>query len=714
MKRSTLSITALLILTVLLPGQDSGEEQSFSSRYFENAKVIRVKYVEGEAFVDRSYDEGLEEATINLPVFEKDSLQTTDGRMEIYLGRLNYMRLDYDTDINLEKIPILRHTSLAANLNHGAIYLDINNLDYEKDIEIQTPDCGIFILGSGIFRINVTQERGTEIWVQEGLLEVAGTGYSRDVRNGQKVVFTDGHVTERPFYFRTAMTDDFDQWHKSRDHLLGTARYGTSRYMDEGYSDYEYELSRNGRWVFSHTYNSNIWIPHRLMDGWRPYYNGRWVWHPHYGYVWNSYDSWGWFTHHYGRWHWDTNYGWHWLAGYRWSPAWVSWFWNDSYYGWAPLSYWNRPVIVLNRRWNRHYRYWKGIPSNSLSTVVIRKDRLLASDLHKHALNTRGGRDNVIKHTIPFRGNAPTLHPKVKTVHVVNAKGRNVIFKRGGLTSVTRYRTNDQGVMIRKTTTSKTRIANRYSTGKIQKRVSGKFESRSVQKRVIHNGNSSSRYSTTKDTDDSKDKKANSSSSSSSSTRVRKKTVSKRTVPKRTTTSKKSGTVKKAKRKKSSPSAVWTAHYSAPSAVTGATRFHSTSSNDYRPVQKPTPKPESSAKPSPERYYRYGSAITPYKKTITTRYTPRPSGSYSSYGYPRYSSLLSGARTSPGTVKGRTYKFTPSGKSPTYSKPTTSSSYNLSGSGRISHNTSSFNRGISRSFHSSSPVSSNRSARRRK
>ncbi|MFC2155717.1 hypothetical protein ACFLRB_04415, partial [Acidobacteriota bacterium] len=61
---------------------------------------------------------------------------TTEGRLELYLGRLNYLRLDYDTEIEFVKVPALRTTGMSIRVNRGGIYLDIENLDYEKDVEV--------------------------------------------------------------------------------------------------------------------------------------------------------------------------------------------------------------------------------------------------------------------------------------------------------------------------------------------------------------------------------------------------------------------------------------------------------------------------------------------------------------------------------------------------------------------------------------------------
>ena len=179
--------------------------------------------------------------------------------------------------------------------------------------------------------------------------------------------------------------------------------------------------------------------PYYANPDWMPYANGRWVWNPYYGYVWTSYDTCGWFTHHYGRWHWNYNSGWYWIPSYHWSPAWVSWFGDDHYYGWCPLSWWNRPVIIVNNRWDRNYDYHRGIPHHSRSTIIIRKNELSAANIHRVVVNkaTLGQNGN---NTIAYRGTAPSERPVLNKVTVINARGRSVTYKQGAIVSAEKYR----------------------------------------------------------------------------------------------------------------------------------------------------------------------------------------------------------------------------------------------------------------------------------
>ena len=246
-------------------------------------------------------------------------------------------------------------------------------------------------------------------------------------------------MEERPYYFYASDKDDFDNWNEGQNREQGYARYGTSRYLQSGYEDYEYEMSRAGRWTYMSDFNSYGWTPYYANSDWRPYDNGRWVWNPYYGYVWTSYDTCGWFTHHYGRWNWSYNGGWCWIPSYHWSPAWVSWFGDSNYYGWSPLSWWNRPIVIVNNRWDRNYDYHRGIPHHSRSTIIIRKNELSAANIHRVVLN-RDTLDRNAGGTIAYRGSAPGDRPALNKVTVINARGRSVTYKQGAVVSGEKYR----------------------------------------------------------------------------------------------------------------------------------------------------------------------------------------------------------------------------------------------------------------------------------
>ncbi len=104
-------------------------------------------------------------------------------------------------------------------------------------------------------------------------------------------------------------------------------------------------LAPYGAWVDVQGYG-RCWQPTVTVinAGWRPYSDGgRWV-YTDCGWYWYSDYSWGWAPFHYGRWFQHARLGWCWAPGNVWGPSWVSWRYNDSYCGWAPLP----PAAIYN------------------------------------------------------------------------------------------------------------------------------------------------------------------------------------------------------------------------------------------------------------------------------------------------------------------------------------------------------------------------------
>jgi hypothetical protein len=104
------------------------------------------------------------------------------------------------------------------------------------------------------------------------------------------------------------------------------------------YSHFYTSLAPYGSWIEVADYGW-CWQPTVAVihQGWRPYSDrGRWLYTNH-GWYWQSDYSWGWAPFHYGRWFHHPARGWCWRPGAVWGPAWVSWRYTDSYFGWAPL-----------------------------------------------------------------------------------------------------------------------------------------------------------------------------------------------------------------------------------------------------------------------------------------------------------------------------------------------------------------------------------------
>ncbi|MGZ5495207.1 MAG: DUF6600 domain-containing protein [Candidatus Aminicenantales bacterium] len=356
--------------------------QEIKDAKYTNESVAHLSFVEGKAFVQRASDLGYEEAALNMPISEGDRIGTSEGRLEVLFGKGNYIRLDNDTKVDILNLPKLDDDIARIRVWSGNVFLVVSTLKKEKGIELHTADSSFYVLDRGVYRVDVRENRDTEMQVYQGLIEVAGEEGSTLLKASQKLEISEGRFTAKPSSFIAVADDSFDKFNESRTSVTGR-EYAKGR-LPEELSDYEGELDENGEWTYLAPYG-NVWRPNGVDENWRPYYNGRWTWLPLSGWTWWPYEPWGWSTSHYGRWHWGLDLGWYWIPMNMWGPAWVDWWWDDFYFGWAPLSYWGYPGIIMGGQYYGHY-YGAYYPNGSRALTVVRREHLKDPHIAANAL----------------------------------------------------------------------------------------------------------------------------------------------------------------------------------------------------------------------------------------------------------------------------------------------------------------------------------------
>jgi hypothetical protein len=372
MKKTALCFAALAFLSLLAFAQEDG---------YSGDSFARLTYVKGNVVVQRAGGLGSEEGVVNLALVEGDQLETGDGRVELSFGRKNFLRLDGGTLVELSNMPREGDNRVRLHLFKGTVYLRLNFLEEEKTFELHTPDASFYALEDGLYRIGMRGGTETELSVIEGSMEAAGEGGSLLIGSRERLIAANGQLGSQSSlsYGR----DDFDLWNADRDALY--SQYVSKRYLSSELEDYEYELAENGRWVYEQPYGY-VWIPRIYINDWRPYYYGRWLWYPTCGWSWVSYEPWGWCTYHYGRWHWRLGLGWYWIPHHTWGPAWVHWYWGHDYCGWAPLSWYNYPVVVVNNYFYDRYHGGR-YPGGSRALTVVHRDQLQNRHISSVALS---------------------------------------------------------------------------------------------------------------------------------------------------------------------------------------------------------------------------------------------------------------------------------------------------------------------------------------
>ena len=335
----------------------------------DNARVARIKFLDGEAQIRRVDNEEWEVVTQNLPIVEGDEITTgKDTRIELQFDKNNYLRLDENSYF---KIVNLQDKGIAVSLSQGTMNLTI--LKYDKDesyFEIDAPKTTIAIQKEGKYRIDAGDENNKEVRVivsKSGQARVYSDDSGFVLKNGRSArLFLEGsYAGEWETSRNSSYGDDFDRWTAERDGII--QRNLRNAHYDKYYDDDIYgadDLNDNGSWVYSRDYGY-VWKPYRRSTSryrdWSPYRYGQWRWLPSYGWSWVNDEPWGWATYHYGRWiHTGGFWAWSPYSGYRrtrsyWRPAIVYLTLIGNNYCWYPLPY-NYGYYDYNRDYRRRWR----------------------------------------------------------------------------------------------------------------------------------------------------------------------------------------------------------------------------------------------------------------------------------------------------------------------------------------------------------------------
>ena len=374
MRKGAMIIAALVFFFPLISQADDEET-------YDRTSFARLSFVKGDVVVERANEMGREEGIVNLVIVEGDKLATKVGRAEVQFLKRNYLRLDDSTEVEFAVLPREGDNRVRLHFLAGNVYLRISYLEEEKAYEVHTPDASFYILEEGLYRFDLRPGGETEIAVVEGSAEAAGESGSELVGSRQSLVASSGQLGAQTVL--SSLRDDFYYWNEERDSLL--RQYASRRYLPSELDEYEYELETHGRWVYERPYGY-VWAPYVVYSDWRPYYYGRWIWYPIFGWTWVSYEPWGWCAYHYGRWHWRLGLGWYWIPTRHWGPAWVHWYWGYDYIGWCPLSWYNRPVVIVGNYFYDRYQH-SYYPAHSRALTVIRKTQLQAPNVSHVALS---------------------------------------------------------------------------------------------------------------------------------------------------------------------------------------------------------------------------------------------------------------------------------------------------------------------------------------
>jgi hypothetical protein len=253
-------ILSLVLLSVAAFAQDDSWMGDVSDRYVISAKAGGVNFVEGKVTVVAN--DGTGGRLMKGDRLEARDIVTTgaDGKAEILLNPGSYARLGGNSKFEFVTTSL---DELELNLNGGSAVFEVfASKDFK--VQINTPKARMFLIQSGIYRVDVLEDGSGKISVTRGRAQLddnAGTIIKGD---GQAIL--NGHLSQLG-KFDADYKDPLDTWSKTRAKLLAqisrrveTARMRTSlvsSYLSRGWNMY----GSFGLWTFDPFWGSYSFLP---------------------------------------------------------------------------------------------------------------------------------------------------------------------------------------------------------------------------------------------------------------------------------------------------------------------------------------------------------------------------------------------------------------------------------------------------------------------
>ena len=270
------------------------------------ARVGRVGYASGDLSFRVVGESQWSQAGVNYPVATGGSFWTDpQGRAEIGVGPTT-VRLAGGTELDIVN---LNEQTTQLGLPQGRIYLRLRQIEPGRNVEVDLPRGGVWLLQPGAYDIAAgTTDQPGHVQVFEGSARFAGGGADLAINAGDAAILTGSDPVAAQL--ERAAPDPFVEWCQSRD--ADRDRVAAPRHVSPQMTGYA-DLDRYGDWQNSPQYGA-VWYPTQVPSGWAPYRDGRWISVPPWGWTWVDDQPWGFAPSHYGRWAYMGN-RWGWVPG---------------------------------------------------------------------------------------------------------------------------------------------------------------------------------------------------------------------------------------------------------------------------------------------------------------------------------------------------------------------------------------------------------------
>lgn len=253
--------------------QDSRVISAAGDKYVISAKAGGVNFVEGEATVIRKSGRGgyLLKGD-QLEIGDKVSTGAT-GKVELLLNPGSYVRLGSNSVFEFTTTSL---DDLRLNLTKGSAIFEVF-ADDEFRVSINTPKAKIFLIESGIYRVDVLSDGAGKISVTRGRAQV-GDIDSTVVKKGRQATVNGNRADVAKF--DTGSKDEFDLWSKERAKELAristqvrrdSMRTALMRSFYGNGSGFGWNMYNSfGLWAYDPFYRSYCFLP--FGHGWNSPY----------------------------------------------------------------------------------------------------------------------------------------------------------------------------------------------------------------------------------------------------------------------------------------------------------------------------------------------------------------------------------------------------------------------------------------------------------
>ncbi len=293
------------------------QQPSPASSGVSGVRIVRLSQVNGDVQLDRKTDRGFETAFANLPIAQKQQLQTHEGIAEVEFEDNSTLRITPNTRI---EFPALQRNAAGATITTvklltGTLYVSLTGTK-GNEFTVALGNDTIVVNPSTHIRIDSDASK-SKLAVFNGTVQVTNSSGTVTVGKNKTLAFDAAGQTQ-PEVAKNEEPGTFDEWDKKQMdyHKL----HGLPASFGSGGSSYLYGINDlNYYGSFADTGCGSMWRPYLASAAFDPFANGVWAWYPGAGYSWVSPYPWGWTPFHYGSWSYCSNGGWGWRPGGQWT-----------------------------------------------------------------------------------------------------------------------------------------------------------------------------------------------------------------------------------------------------------------------------------------------------------------------------------------------------------------------------------------------------------